>query len=96
MTGTPIWTAKKDAGLSGYFDVTDPPMTISVDHLKEHEVAHVRSSNQGDTGPEPFRSGGNVQADYNNTKILIFAKGRFCLELEKAPKDPRGIDATRI
>lgn len=95
MAGTPIWTQRITAGVSEFFTVTNPPMTIQVNGLLAHEKVHVRSSDQGDTGAfHPFRSGGNVQLDYNNTEINIYTKGRYCLELEVEPKNP--IDAQRI
>ncbi len=83
-----IWTARAVKGLSGFFDVVSPPVTISVDGLKPAEVVSVRSASQSSDTPVPFRSGGNVQLDFNNTKIIVITKGRFCLELEEDPTDP--------
>lgn len=89
MAEVPIWTDQTVAAISPYFEVVTPPMTISVDGLEPHEAVHVRSAPQGGVGdPVPFRSRGNVQVEYNNTKINILTRGWYCLELEKDPKNP--------
>lgn len=94
MPETVIWTQMTTKGVSDFFTVTDPPITISVDGLLEHERVMIRSAKQGPVDvPVPFRTGGSVKCDYNNTKIIITCKGRFCLELVNDPKNP--IDAHR-
>lgn len=65
---------------SASFTVVDP-VTICQEGLGKNETIEIEKHNQAGNGFRPFRSGGTVRLSYNNTDIVLAAKGTYRLAI---------------